>query len=271
MNEQEDPRRRFAEECRSGRELYPERQLNQDQLARMLRTSRSTVSRVETCRGPIPPDLPPLLDQVFSTDGLFKRLYEEIVSRSHPALYRRRMALEREAIAVREWSPTVVPGLLQTPDYARLLFRAGNPRASEGEISASVAARMARQGILKADVPPDVHVVLCESVIRRLVGGREVMGEQLAALLKHGAKATTRIQVLPLDAEAHLFIDGAVTLLTDPHNVTRVCADAFRTTAIVEDPEQVRRAVRTYDGLMGEALMARESAYLIKDQMEKLT
>ncbi|GAU66892.1 hypothetical protein SSP35_03_05410 [Streptomyces sp. NBRC 110611] len=266
-----DPRRRFAEECQSARELYPERKLNQDQLARKLRTSRSTISRVETCRGPIPPDLPPLLDQVFSTDGLFKRLYEEIVAQSFPAQYRRGVALEREAIVVRQWSPTVVPGLLQTADYARTLLRGGAPRASEEEIKASVAARMARQDILKGEAPPDVHLVLCESVIRRQIGSRDIMRGQLAALLTQGAKATVRIQVLPLDAEAHLFVDDGARFLTGPHHLTVVCVEGYRTVAIIDDPEHVREALRAYDGLTGEALSPRESARLIRGQMEALT
>ncbi|WP_053925978.1 DUF5753 domain-containing protein [Streptomyces chattanoogensis] len=267
----DDPRRRFAEECRSSRELYPEMRLSQDQLARMLRTSKSTIGRVETCAGPIPSNLPPLLDQVFSTDGLFKRLYEEIVAQSFPAQYRRGVALEREAIVVRQWSPTVVPGLLQTADYARTLLRGGAPRASEEEIKAKVAAQLARQDILKRDAPPDVRVVLCESVIRRQIGSRDIMRGQLAALLAHGAKAAIRIQVLPLDAEAHLFIDGGARFLTGPNHLTLVCVEAYRTVAIIDDPEQVREAMRAYDGLTGEALSTRESARLIRGQMEALT
>ncbi|MEU9112950.1 DUF5753 domain-containing protein [Streptomyces sp. NPDC048483] len=266
----EEPRRRFAEECRSGRELYPRKRLNQAELARMLRTSKSTIGRVETCVGPIPPDLPSLLDQVFSTDGLFKRLYEEIVAQSFPAQYRRRVELEREAIVVREWSPTVVPGLLQTADYSRTLLRGGAPRASEEEIKTNVAARLARQDILKRDAPPDLRVVLCETVISRRIGSREIMCEQLSALLTHGAKATTRIQVLPSDAEAHLFIDGAATFLTGSNHVTRVCVEAYRTAATIDEPEHVREALRAYDFLTGEALSARESARLIRGQMEAL-
>ncbi|MFF4696631.1 DUF5753 domain-containing protein [Streptomyces chattanoogensis] len=226
---------------------------------------------METCRGPIPPELPPLLDQVFSTDGLFKRLYEEIVAQSFPAQYRRGVALEREAIVVRQWSPTVVPGLLQTADYARTLLRGGAPRASEEESKVSVAALLARQDILKRDAPPDVRVVLCESVIRRQIGRRDIMRGQLAALLTHGAKATIRVQVLPLDAEAHLFIAGGARFLTGPDHLTLVCVEAYRTVAIIDDPEHVREALRANDGLTGEALSARESARLIRGQREALT
>jgi hypothetical protein len=266
-----DPRRVFAEECRSARELYPEHPLTQTQLARMTRTSKSTISRVETCMGPIPAELPPLLDEVFATDGLFKRLYEDIVAASFPSLYRRRMALERAAVVIQEWSPTIVPGLFQTADYARCLFKGGSPRAGEDEVAAFVASRMRRREVLDGESPPDVRVVLCESVLRRRFCPPEVMRRQLGALLAAGERPTVRVQVLPLDAPGHLFSDGPVTLLTSPSRSVSVCVENYRTAGIVDDPAPVRTALRTYDELTSDALSARESARLIVEQMETLS
>ncbi|MFK8847150.1 Scr1 family TA system antitoxin-like transcriptional regulator [Streptomyces sp. Ac-502] len=267
----EDPRREFAEECRSARELHDPAALTQAQLARLLRTSKSTISRLETCQGAIPPDLPPLLDEVFATDGKFKRLHEEAVAASFPTLYRRRMALERAAVAIREWSPTLVPGLLQTADYARYLFKGGAPRASTKETSAFVNDRIARKALLDGAMPPDVYVVLCESVLHRRFCPPEIMRRQLKALLDAGSRPTVRVQILPLDSPAHLFIDWPVSLITSPRHVTSVCVENYQTAGIVDDLDYVRNAVRTYDELTGDALSARESARLIAEQMEKLT
>ncbi|MEU2789406.1 helix-turn-helix transcriptional regulator [Streptomyces sp. NPDC007100] len=267
----QDPRRAFAEACRSARELHDPSQLTQTQLARMVRVSKSTISRVETCQGPIPPDLPPLLDEIFTTDGLFKRLYEEVVASSFPSLYRQRMALERAAVAIREWSPTLVPGLFQTADYARCLFKAGSPRAGANEVSAFVSDRLARSTLLGRDSPPDVRVVLCESVLLRHFCPPEIMRRQLKALLEAGSRPTVRVQILPLDSPAHLFIDWPVTLITSPNHAVCVCVENYRTAGIVDDPDYVRSALRTYDELTGDALSARESARLIAEQMEKLT
>ncbi|REK84580.1 DNA-binding protein [Streptomyces inhibens] len=267
----QDPRRQFAEECRSARELYPSCPLNQTQLARMVRTSKSSISRVETCKGPIPPDLPALLDEVFATDGTFKRLYEEAVAQSFPSMYRRRMALERSAVVIREWSPTIVPGLFQTADYARAVFTGGAPRASDDEVTAFIANRLTRRAILDGDAPPDVRAVLCESVLRRRLCPPDVMRRQLAALLKDGERSTVRIQILPWDAPAHLFADWPVTLLTSPSHVATVCVENYRTAGIVDDPDHVRTALRTYDELTSDALSARDSARLIAKQMETLS
>ncbi|GAA2598521.1 DUF5753 domain-containing protein [Streptomyces axinellae] len=265
-----DPRRVFAEECRSARELYPDHPLTQTELARMARTSKSTISRVETCMGPIPAELPALLDEVFATDGLFKRLYEEIIAASFPSLYRRRMALERAAVEIREWSPTIIPGLFQTADYARCLFRGGSPRAGDDEVAAFVASRTRRREVLDGEAPPDVRVVLCESVLLRRPCPPEVMRRQFGVLLDAGKRATVRIQVLPLDAPAHLLCDWPVTLLTAPNQAVSVCVENYRTAGIIEDFDRVRTALRTYDELTSEALSARESARVITEQMERL-
>ncbi|MGN7135775.1 helix-turn-helix domain-containing protein [Streptomyces pseudogriseolus] len=268
--EEESPRRRFAEELRSARELFGDKGLSQTELGRIARTSKSTISRLESTTGPIPPELPAVLDEVFGTEGMFKLLYEEIVAADFPALYRRRMSLKREAEAIWEWSPTIVPGLLQTEGYARALLLKGKPRATPEEIEGDVSKRLARQSVLHVSAPPDLRVVLCESVLMRRVGNAEVMREQLAALLEHGSRPTTRLRILPLDAEAHLMIDWPASFLTLRNDVTVVCVEAYRTAGIIEEPEHVRPAVRAYTDLMGEALPAPQSATLITEYMEKL-
>ncbi|MER7986952.1 helix-turn-helix transcriptional regulator [Streptomyces noursei] len=266
-----DARREFAEELKSARELYDPKPLSQEALGKRVRKSKSTISRVETGKGPIPPDLPALLDRVFGTDGKFKRLYEEIVARSFPSLYRKRMALERAAIVIQEWSPTIIPGLLQTADYARYLFKGSAPRAGEEEVSALVTKRLIRQAILDGDTPPDLRVVLCESVLRRRFCPPEIMRRQLRALLEAGERPTVRVQVLPLDASGHLFSDWPVSLITSPTHQVSVCVENFMLAGIIDGPDHVRTALRTYDELTSEALSARESARMIKEQMESLS
>ncbi|WP_433858925.1 Scr1 family TA system antitoxin-like transcriptional regulator [Streptomyces kronopolitis] len=263
-----DPRRQFAEECRSARELHPDGPLNQTQLAKLVRTSKSTISRVETCLGPIPPDLPARLDQVFSTDGLFKRLYEEITAQSFPVHSRRRIELEPKAVSISAWSPTVVPGLLQTAPYARALLREGDPRASDDEVATLVRARMARQEVLKGTSPPDFSVVICESVLRRNVGGPNVMREQLSALLAHGTRRTTVLQVMPLSGETHGLMDGSMSILTTPDDPPVIYTEGVRSGTIIDDPSTVRLLSRSYDVLTASALSRDASARMIRQLME---
>ncbi|MFE4870863.1 helix-turn-helix domain-containing protein [Streptomyces sp. NPDC056682] len=271
QEENQDARRCFAEELKSARELHPDGPMTQTAVGRQTRTSKSTISRVESGTGPIPAELPAGLDQLFRTDGKFKRLYEEVVAATFPALYQRRMTLERSAVEIREWSQTVVPGLLQTPEYAGAILRKGDPRASDAEIAKAVHLRMARQAVLNGASPPVLRVVLCESVLRRLLAPREVMRAQFETLLAHSARPTTSVRVLPLDADAHLLLEGSASFLTAPNHVTVVCVEAYRTAGIVDDPEHVRAAEHAYDEITGEALTRRGSAQLIRDEMERMT
>ncbi|MFE2848323.1 helix-turn-helix domain-containing protein [Streptomyces scopuliridis] len=265
-----NPREAFGRALRDARRQRQAGRLSQSDLGRLSRTSKSTISRIEGGVPPISSHLPELFDQIFETDGQFKRLYEEVVNQSFPAVFRRRMALERQATAIWEWSPTIIPGLFQTPEYARALFRSGYPRATEGEITNYVRTRLTRQELLRNDAPPDVRLVVCQSVIQRRIISRDAMREQLAVLITQGGRPTTRVQVLPLDAEPHILMDGPITFLTAPNHVSVACVEAFRTANIHEDPEPVRTAMRAYDDLTGEALSSRESAEFIRKQMEKL-
>jgi transcriptional regulator with XRE-family HTH domain len=265
-----DSRREFGEALREARELRAEGRWTQTQLAREARTSTSTISRIESGDSPIPSNLPAVFDQVFGTDGTFKRLYEAIQADGFPAHSRRRIALEPQAMAIAQWTQTVVPGLLQTEAYARALFRAGDPRAGEREISTMLTSRLARQEVFKRSSPPDFSAVLCESVLRRTVGGPEVMREQLAALLSHGARHTSVVQILPLTAGCHGLMDGTMSILTPPDGAIIVYTEGIRSGAIIEEPNSVRQLARSYDVLTASALSPDASARLILKFMEAL-
>ncbi|WP_405985647.1 Scr1 family TA system antitoxin-like transcriptional regulator [Streptomyces sp. NBC_00872] len=264
------PRKRFGEAVRDARELRPAGKMSQTELARKTRTSKSAISRIERGTPPIPAGLPPLLDQIFETDGLFKRLYDEACADNFPAQYRRRMGVEPLAAAIAEWSPTVIPGLLQTAPYARALFRAGDPRAGEREIANKVATRMARKEVFRGGSPPDFSVIVCESVIRRVVGGPDVMRDQLSALLSRGAHPTTVLQVLPLDAGTHGLMSGAMSILTTPDGNPVVYTEGVRSGAMIDDEAAVRHLTRLYDVITASALSPDASASVIRELMEAL-
>ncbi|QRF06158.1 helix-turn-helix transcriptional regulator [Streptomyces koyangensis] len=268
VSEDDDVRREFGAELVSARELHGDRAMTQTDLARIIKTSRSTISRIESGNGTIPREIPGLLDEVFATEGRFKALHEAIVAKGYPAHSRRRLALEPKAHAILEWSPTVVPGLLQTASYAYALLRDGLPRASESEVRHKVQQRMGRQELLRRPSPPDVSVVVCESVLRRRVGEPETMRGQLAALLDFADRPTTLLQVLPLDAGTHGLMDGSLSILTTPREGMTVYTEGIRSGSIVEDPNQVRQLARSYDVLTATALPPVESACLIRKLLE---
>ncbi|WP_258017904.1 helix-turn-helix domain-containing protein [Streptomyces noursei] len=264
-----DPRRQFAEELKSARELHKPRALSQRGLATELQVGKSTIARMEG-DGNIPPYLPARLDELFGTDGKFKRLWEEIIKGGYVDYSLKRIELEAQATAIAEWSSSIVPGLLQTLEYARALLRAGDPRTSEAEVSKLAAMRVARQDVLRLGTPPDFSVVLCESVILRRVGSAEVMRGQLETLLAYAKQPTTIMQVLPLGSDAHGLMDGPLTTLTTPDGDTVAYTEGLVSGMIIDDPAAVRRLCRAYDGVTASALSTAHSVELIRKQLEAL-
>ncbi|MGW5816651.1 helix-turn-helix domain-containing protein [Streptomyces noursei] len=267
---QPDPRVQFGEELKSARELYGTKPMTQVQAARKLNVSAATVSRIERADGSIPEGVPAQLDELFATDGTFKRLHEAIVQSAYREYAQRSIELEERAIEIAAWSPTVLPGLLQTKGYAHALLRAGAPRASDAEVNRGVRNRLARQAILSRSNCPDLSVVVCESVIRRHTGTADVMRNQLGTLLSHAGRPTTRLQVLPLDSQVHGLMDGPLTVLTMPDGVTVAYTEGIQSGTIIEDPSTLRRLRRAYDGVTASALSAEASASLIRRCMEEL-
>lgn len=114
------------------------------------------------------------------------------------------VSLEGEATVIRAYEPHYVPGLLQTTDYARAVLRAGLPHAAPEEIDRLVTLRIERQSLLLGkDAPPLLWVVMDETVLRRPIGGRKVMRDQIGALMDATERTNVRLQVIPFNAGPH--------------------------------------------------------------------
>jgi hypothetical protein len=133
-----------------------------------------------------------------------------------PEWFARYLGLESEVAGLRVFDCRAVPELLQTPEYARALLRADRAAGPRDEVERRVALRLARQEVLVAAAPPRLEVVLDESVLRRSVGGDDVMRGQFARLLAVGERPNVRIRVLPFGAGAHLLRGGSFTVLDFP-------------------------------------------------------
>ncbi|CAM5398952.1 helix-turn-helix domain-containing protein [Streptomyces abikoensis] len=239
-----------------------------EKLAEVVCYSRSHLARIETAEHVPPPDLPGRLDEVFGTGEHFVRLYAIARHEVHPDKYRRFMELQAQARVINEFAGHLVPGLVQTEGYARALFRVGNPKASPDEIDEKVSARLSRQGLLKAEAPPDLFVILDEAVIRRPVGGPAVMRDQLAVLVELVDTATTTVQVLPFEHGEHPLIDGPLTLMTLDDDTNVAYVESTATGFLIEDPETVRARRRSYDLLRAYALSPSKTAAVIRAAME---
>jgi transcriptional regulator with XRE-family HTH domain len=189
--------------------------LSQDQLGHAITYSAALVGRVEVGERMPSLDLAQRCDDVLATGGLFAHLRQSMDSDVHayPAWFREFVEREREATSIREFSALAIPGLLQTGDYARALFRAGRPADSDEEIESRVTARLERQRILDRAKPPMFWIVVDEGVLRRPVGGVLVFGAQLAHLAGVARHPGVMLQIMPFSAGAHAGLLGEFTLL----------------------------------------------------------
>lgn len=258
----------FGAEMRRFRE---DAELTLERLGAIVGYSKSALSRVETAECMIAPDLPAALDATFVTGGLFEKLYAIARKEVHPDRYRRQMELEERAVVFETFAGHLVPGMLQTEDYARQLFRDHNPAAKPEEIEDKVLARMGRKKLFQREPALFYGAILDESVVRRPVGGPKVMRAQLAALLEMVDGPHSIIQVMPISRGSHALLGGTLNLLTLEDRTGVAYEESIDTGTLMEDKERFTVRRRAYDRLRAHALGPLETADLIRDSMEKLS
>ncbi|MGH8876428.1 MAG: DUF5753 domain-containing protein, partial [Stackebrandtia sp.] len=165
----------------------------------------------------------------------------------------------------------LLPGVVQTSDYAKALMKAHLPSERQGEIEDLVALRLARHERLFADDDgPHVRVVLDDPAVHRPIGGSKVMREQLSWLLELGKRRNVDLRVLPLSAGAEAAVGTPFVYLEfhgDPDFVFHEC---MTSSYYVRDPADVQRHRITFERLQRAALNQKASVSLIQKVMEDL-
>jgi transcriptional regulator with XRE-family HTH domain len=201
----------FVEELKAQREAAG---LTQEQLGKLMNYSPSLIARIETCRCLPSLDFAQKADEVLNTPGTFQRLRRSAVNGMYESWVRALLDMEERATVLRSWQPLVVPGLLQTEDYAREIIRSARPGDSDAQVGQIVAARMARQSIWEREDPPPpmLAVIIGEAVIRQRVGPGTVMRDQLTRLADLARSPRISVQLMPFDSDAHPGLAGAFVL-----------------------------------------------------------
>jgi transcriptional regulator with XRE-family HTH domain len=238
---------------------------SQDALAARLGFDRTVIAKAETGERPPTADVLAAWCQACRLDDdLFGRL--AVLARRAdgpvPTWFEDWLQAEGEAQSLRIWSPMLVPGLLQTAEYARALFLAEQSDTSGDAIDALVAARLERQAILDGADPPDVVVVLDEAVLHRLIGSPQVMHDALVHVAELSKRPYVVVQVVPASNGANAGLAGAFSI---------AAADGMAETLQVEGVEEqttekrssVRKAAVAFDRVRGDALPRDASRDLI--------
>ncbi|MGF1429296.1 helix-turn-helix domain-containing protein [Kitasatospora sp. LaBMicrA B282] len=215
LDPDESPRAAFGAQLRSSRE---ERGWTQDELGERMEYSSTHVSAVETGRKPPTSRFARQADAAFGSGNRFVDQYRDVRSASILEGFEEYAAQEARAREIRVFELGVIPGLLQTPEYAEALAAAEVRRGSitQEQADERVAYLLARQRRLATPTAPLVHAVLDESCLRRTIGGAEAMDRQLAKLEQLGSTPGVILQVAPFSMGEDRPFALPVHLLTLP-------------------------------------------------------
>jgi transcriptional regulator with XRE-family HTH domain len=148
------------------------------------------------------------LTEQANTPGWWQR-YTDVV----PGWFEAYLGLEQAASIIRTYEVQFVPGLLQTPDYARAVIQLGHPDASRTQIERRVSLRVSRAQILHRPDPSNLWAVIDEAALRRPIGSRETMRAQLEHLIYIAELPHVTVQVLPFSVGGHAAAGGPITIL----------------------------------------------------------
>ncbi|MET9881632.1 helix-turn-helix transcriptional regulator [Streptomyces sp. NPDC006430] len=279
-------RRKLGEELRALRDRTG---LTSGEAARIAGWHQSKISRIETGRSGVKPeDIHLLLDvygEVVSPEQ--RALLEALLASASapgpdadtgrgrqwwhdyrgllPQEYRDFISLEAGARSARTVELSVVPGLLQTAEYARAVTRAALGGLPEPKVDALVDVRLARQSVLRADPPLELSAVLDEAVLRRQIGGPGVMAAQLRHLVRVARLPQVRLQVLPFSVGGHLGLTGPFVIFSFPDiaDLDVVVLDHLTSSLYLERKEDLEAYSAAFRTIQAHALPPQDSSDLI--------
>jgi transcriptional regulator with XRE-family HTH domain len=274
-------RRRLALELRRLREAA---RLTCEEVADHLECSASKISRVETGRVSVSPrDVRDMLDLYgvpaeqreslvqLARDSRQKGWWHAFSDTMQPqmATY---VGLESAASEIRIYEVSLIPGLLQTEDYARAVIRAGMMNSPSEDVERRVALRMARQPAVTRDDPPKIWAVLDEAALRRRVGGAGLMRLQLEHLLAQAALPNVAVQVIPFAGGAHPAMGRPFIILVFPERVDTdvVYLEDLTSALYVEDVAEVDRYNVFFNHLRATALSFDDSSALVASVLKEM-
>lgn len=208
-----------------------------------------------------------LLDLVRTGD---ERNWHEIGGAPISKLLRDLMRFESVATAIHNFEPLLLPGLVQTAEYARALMRKAASTWTDNEIESMVAVRMSRQRVLDGADPPRLSLIIEEMVLRRTMDDPAMMVGQLQHLLAASARRHINLQVLPFDAETAIASQGSLILLDCPDQPTLCYEESRTTSAFLEEDELIGNARIAWKKLSAAAHSVDDSRQLIAEHAGQL-
>ncbi|WP_432104221.1 helix-turn-helix domain-containing protein [Streptomyces sp. bgisy091] len=270
-------RRKLGEELRALRHTTG---LTSREAAAALGWHQSKVSRIETgASGVTPGDVARLLDAYGVREGQLRSLLQTLAGSAGgggngwwhayrgliPPQYRDFISLESQASSARTLETSVVPGLLQTADYARAVTRSSLDGLPSAQLDSLVEVRLARQSVLRAPRPLRLSAVLDEAVLRREVGGPEVMREQLRHLAETAQLPHVTLQLLPFENGSYIGLSGPFVIFSfqTTSDLDVVVLDHLTSSLYLERREDLEAYSSAFRTMQAHALSPERSLDLI--------
>ncbi|WP_256096044.1 helix-turn-helix transcriptional regulator [Streptomyces sp. EN23] len=243
--------------------------LTQAEVGALAHVVSSRIAQLERATGAKPTlELTRVLDKELVADELLVDLWPYVYREAFPDWSQAFIAYSARAAVIREYASHVVPGLLQTPAYARALLSVGHTLRDSEHLEERLAARLDRQMRLTGPDRPEMWIILDEAVLRRPIGAPAVMRGQLEKLLRMAEEPNITIQVLPFDQGAHGSLGGSLTVLVMPDGTEVAYTEGAHNGQLTEEPDEVERFVLTYDQLRAMALPPLMSLAMIRSVLE---
>ncbi|MFE3599163.1 helix-turn-helix domain-containing protein [Streptomyces sp. NPDC059142] len=242
--------------------------LTQQELADAAIMTRSHISHIEAGRRVPSKEDAQRLDRALNTGNVLRSFLprDDSVVADRFEVARQ---LEQQATTIREFALSLVPGILQTERYMRAVLDTASPPWSKEECDRIVVTRLGRAKILDSPVTPVVCALLDESVLRRAVGGPEVMAEQMNHIVHLAEVRRVRIHVLPHSLGAHPLQQSMLSLMWFEDQPPVAYSEAIYMAKLHDDPTMVERIQAAYALALGDALPTRESLALLRAAAEE--
>ncbi|MFD9246885.1 Scr1 family TA system antitoxin-like transcriptional regulator [Streptomyces sp. NPDC059556] len=240
--------------------------LTQERFAPMVGYSVPTVASIEQGRRLPPVAFVDRAEEVLDAFGAIRGAAKHVARKPGLAKWFRHWTkLELTAATLYTYENRLVPGLLQTPAYARTLFEKQIPALGDGEIESKLVARVERKKLL-TDRPHTIYSFIVEEhVLRRQVGGPEVMHEQAAHILDICARRNIDFQIMPQTRGHHSGLDGPMRLLETPENKWYAYCEGQENGLLIPDPKVVSILQKRYARMRAQALSFEASVSLLRE------
>jgi transcriptional regulator with XRE-family HTH domain len=209
------------------------------------------------------------LDTYFETDGLFVDLLAMAQDSSIPDYGRVVVEKEDKAARIQVFASSLVPGLLQTEDYAFALCLESLPGETEEQVKERVATRMRRKRVFDREEVPFYWAIIDEASLKRPIGGAKCMVGQIHHLLKAVESPHVSLQVLPFTQGAHPMLGGSLSLLTLQNGATIGYVESFASGEQVESPKKILELTQMFDIARSKALPQGETLELIRAYLKE--